>query len=381
MAAAEEFRLKPIEFLGSRLSILCQNENGPCPLLAIANVLILRGMIRFHPDIRSATLAEVVDRVADKVFELNAISEDADVAARQTNQLQSVIHLIPQLQRGLDVNVRFDDVRSFEYTQAFDVFDAFGINLYHGWVPDPQAVDVHSVVHRSSYNEVTVKVAQFQTGGGGVSEAEGHVLENFLRETAAQLTFYGLMRLYEVVNERELGVFFRNDHFSTLFRYKDKLYSLVTDLGYERQTNVVWELLDSIDGNTEFVSAVFTSPQSRRDLAYGGAGVSVSEDADLLLAMQMSLENGHQVAPPPPAAPDEDQRPATPPRPTDNFKFTTTTVKRNSTRGANAGAGFIAGKVQPPTRASNPRIVPEPAVSIPPAQKSGKQKSSGCVLQ
>ena len=34
------------------------------------------------------------------------------------------------------------------------------------------------------------------------------------------------------MRERQLAVFFRNNHFSTLFRLEGALYSLVTDLGY-----------------------------------------------------------------------------------------------------------------------------------------------------
>ena len=34
------------------------------------------------------------------------------------------------------------------------------------------------------------------------------------------------------MRERQLAVFFRNNHFTTLFRFEDALYSLVTDLGY-----------------------------------------------------------------------------------------------------------------------------------------------------
>ena len=37
--------IKRINFLGRTVPILCQNQNGPCPLLAICNVLLLRGHI------------------------------------------------------------------------------------------------------------------------------------------------------------------------------------------------------------------------------------------------------------------------------------------------------------------------------------------------
>ncbi len=48
-------------------------------------------------------------------------------------------------------------------------------------------------------------------------------------------------------------MFFRNNHFSTLYKHKDKLYLLVTDQGYLRERGIVWEVLDQIDGDTTFV--------------------------------------------------------------------------------------------------------------------------------
>lgn len=39
----EWYALKRTQFLGKPVAYICQNINGPCPLLAIANVLLLRG--------------------------------------------------------------------------------------------------------------------------------------------------------------------------------------------------------------------------------------------------------------------------------------------------------------------------------------------------
>ena len=44
---------------------------------------------------------------------------------------------------------------------------------------------------------------------------------------ASQLTYYGLSGLYQHVKEKELVVFFRNNHFSTMFRIDNKLFILV----------------------------------------------------------------------------------------------------------------------------------------------------------
>ena len=90
------------------------------------------------------------------------------------------------------------------------------------------------------------------TGGLSTDDQEllrqGPIIETFLAETASQLTYAGLLALYQSVRERQLGIFFRNDHFSTIFSFDGKLYLLVTDLGYQHESSVVWELLDEIDG-------------------------------------------------------------------------------------------------------------------------------------
>lgn len=44
MAAADDvYAVKNVTFLGKPVTVVCQNVNGPCPLLAICNVLLLRG--------------------------------------------------------------------------------------------------------------------------------------------------------------------------------------------------------------------------------------------------------------------------------------------------------------------------------------------------
>jgi hypothetical protein len=46
--------VKQIHFLQRDVITICQNENGPCPLLAICNVLLLRGHLDIHPYIHCA---------------------------------------------------------------------------------------------------------------------------------------------------------------------------------------------------------------------------------------------------------------------------------------------------------------------------------------
>ena len=48
----------------------------------------------------------------------------------------------------------------------------------------------------------------------------GLIAESFLEHTASQLTYHGLCELNSHLKDEELCVFFRNNHFSTLYKHK-----------------------------------------------------------------------------------------------------------------------------------------------------------------
>lgn len=101
------FRLKVIDFGGRNVPILAQNANGPCPLLAIANVLLLRGSIDVHADRPQISYEELVELVGDYMLRSNAPREGDDGEADRAQNLTDCMGMFPKLSRGLDVNVRF----------------------------------------------------------------------------------------------------------------------------------------------------------------------------------------------------------------------------------------------------------------------------------
>jgi ubiquitin carboxyl-terminal hydrolase MINDY-1/2 len=357
-----EFNLKSVRFFGRQCMILCQNQNGPCPLLAIANVLILQSVIHFNVDRQVVNLHALSEIVANAFVE-KGLSQGTESESRKDSkqqQLDSALNMIPSMARGLDLNVCFSSVTSFEFTEEISVFDALDIPLLHGWVLDPQDTITYSVVQRNnSYNHLMFKLVEYRslqerissprkfiesgskttnfsldatsipahpTGSSeeescvtvvdsldsirnikvdnnsataysifeGVSSAknpdlklldttlgadkmtsasssscgggtrptvsqdlstedqqllrEGRIIESFLASTASQLTHLGLEALHQHISDEQFAVFFRNNHFSTMFRYQGNLYLLVTDLGYQHETSVIWERLDGIDG-------------------------------------------------------------------------------------------------------------------------------------
>ncbi|CAG8541339.1 16142_t:CDS:2 [Racocetra fulgida] len=88
--------------------------------------------------------------------------------------LNAAISIIPILQTGLDVNVRFNSIHGFEPTAELSVFDIFGVELVHGWVVDPQDEETWNVVvgKCGSYNKAVECVV------GGDSVSKGVVLES-----------------------------------------------------------------------------------------------------------------------------------------------------------------------------------------------------------
>ena len=137
---------------GNELPILMQNENGPCPLLALANVLMLRGAIYIHPDITEVTFEDLTARLAEHMLDASAkLSEDnEELRANQQQNLADGMAMFPKLLRGLDVNVGFTAIDHYEYSEDQVIFDLLNVPLVHGWLSDPQDASTHRVVGRKS---------------------------------------------------------------------------------------------------------------------------------------------------------------------------------------------------------------------------------------
>lgn len=92
----------------------------------------------------------------------------------------------------------------------------------------------------------------------GLNPSDASVLSSWLQETATQLTFSGLTQLVARLQDNEVAVFYRNYHFSTIYKYDGRVFCLCTDVGYAETGNmVVWEVLDDIFGDTTRTDSAF----------------------------------------------------------------------------------------------------------------------------
>ena len=57
------------------------------------------------------------------------------------------------------------------------------------------------------------------------------LVQEWLHESQSQLTYHGLYELHANMKPNQLGVCFRNNHFSVVFKHEEALYLLVTDQG------------------------------------------------------------------------------------------------------------------------------------------------------
>ena len=205
MADGLSFPCKQITYEGRDVPILMQNENGPCPLLALANCLLLRksslddilyphpqstshhaarpdldrgkarmkstdicfrsrhsgGSITIHSDISVVSFETLTSLLAEYMLERNVLSETNDeLRANQQKNITDCMALFPKLNRGLDVNVKFDKVDGLEYSEDLLIFDLMHTRLLHGWLVDPQDRETYKAVAPLSYNQLVEKVIE-----------------------------------------------------------------------------------------------------------------------------------------------------------------------------------------------------------------------------
>ncbi|XP_043935971.1 ubiquitin carboxyl-terminal hydrolase MINDY-1 isoform X2 [Protopterus annectens] len=251
------YYVKWINWKGERTPVIMQSENGPCPLLAIMNILFLRWKVKLPPQTELITTEELMAHLGECILSIKPRENQEGVQLNFQQNMSDAMAVLPKLSTGLDVNVRFTGVSHFEYTPECIMFDLLDIPLYHGWLVDPQSPEVVQAVGKLSYNQLVEKVITCKHSSDNSIVTEGLIAEQFLESTASQLTYHGLCELTSTAKEGELSAFFRNNHFSTMVKNKGHLYLLVTDQGFLHAEKVVWESLHNVDGDSCFCDAEF----------------------------------------------------------------------------------------------------------------------------
>lgn len=158
------YKTKVIQFLGRKTPIILQNDNGPCPLLAICNILLLRNSLNLGVDAPEVSLQKLLALVAEKLIDSNSNiqNKDDEYVSNQQQNIADAIDLLPRLATGIDVNVQFRKINDFEFTRECAIFDLFDIGLYHGWIVDPQDTETAEAIGSKSYNTLVGELVAFE---------------------------------------------------------------------------------------------------------------------------------------------------------------------------------------------------------------------------
>lgn len=263
--------------------ILTQNLNGPCPLLALVNALILStpsgvetALVETLRTRETVSLGLLLDAVFDELM-----SGRRGTAAQELPDVGDLYKFLLALHTGLNVNPMFvpdtDSPSSstmltagaagraggFENTADMKLYRTFNIPLVHGWLPEADS-EAAAAFTRVAKSYETSQYVQFQEeeldaklqSGEPLTEDEQqmftdiHAIKEFLNSWPTQLTDHGLKILRNSFQSGQVVILFRNDHFSTLFKdpRTDKLLTLVTDQGYSSHDEIVWESLVDVHG-------------------------------------------------------------------------------------------------------------------------------------
>ncbi|KAF4073548.1 hypothetical protein AMELA_G00244490 [Ameiurus melas] len=286
----EHYYVKWITWKGEKTPIITQSENGPCPLLAIMNILFLRWKAKLPVQTEVITIEELMAHLGECVLSIKPREKAEGMELNFQQNMSDAMAVLPKLSTGLDVNVRFTGVTDFEYTPECIVFDLLDVPLYHGWLVDPQSPETASAVGKLSYNQLVEKIIIYKHSTDSSRVSEGLIAEQFLESTATQLSYHGLCELNTTAKEGELCVFFRNNHFSTMIKHKGHLYLLVTDQGFLQEDTVVWESLHNVEGDGNFCDSEFRLSHPSQKSAKQTDGAAAA-DAD-----RSGLPGGHVSA-------------------------------------------------------------------------------------
>lgn len=155
------YSLKAVRYKERQCHILLQNENGPCPLLAVCNCLLLRNNEIQLPTVsirhNIASIDDVVNTLANHALQRHSTtSSNAGIATEDRFHVDELLKLFPSLQYGMDVNPKFlSGPTGVEYTSGVGAFDLMNVELVHGWLIDVQEEARVSVIGNKTYNELT----------------------------------------------------------------------------------------------------------------------------------------------------------------------------------------------------------------------------------
>ncbi|EZF34286.1 hypothetical protein H109_03268 [Trichophyton interdigitale MR816] len=303
--------------------ILVQNENGPCPLLALVNGLVLRSQINAQtPLIRALHSRERISLglLIQALFDELISSPDGN---NELPDIEALSVFLTMLHTGMNVNPRLTPILhpptpgTFLKTRDIELYSTFNLPLVHGWTAAPSSPTHEAMLRVAEYHD-DIQLLHFKRedlesraiNTGSLAPDEQQLFEDIdtiqrfvTVDHPTQLSPFGLQHLERSIPAGSICVLFRNDHFATLFKHphSNQLFTLVTDAGYASHAEIVWESLVDVNGtNSELYSGDFrpvghsssspSQPPPRAEEPSSRENTSTTEQTDADYAFALSLQ-------------------------------------------------------------------------------------------
>ncbi|OAL73505.1 hypothetical protein A7D00_1532 [Trichophyton violaceum] len=306
--------------------ILVQNENGPCPLLALVNGLVLRSPINAQtPLIRALHSRERISLglLIQALFDELVSSPDVN---SELPDIEALSVFLTMLHTGMNVNPRLTPILhpptpgTFLKTRDIELYSTFDLPLVHGWTAAPSSPTHEAMLRVAEYHD-DIQLLHFKRedlesraiNTGSLAPDEQRLFEDIdtiqrfvTVDHPTQLSPFGLQHLERSIPAGSICVLFRNDHFATLFKHplSNQLFTLVTDAGYAGHAEIVWESLVDVNGtSSELYSGDFrpvghssSAPSQHPPCTEGpssreNASATEQTDADYAFALSLQYED------------------------------------------------------------------------------------------
>ena len=109
-------------------------------------VLLLKRQITLPATSEIVSAEKLMEYIGDSMLSNVPTNLSGEGRLNYEQNMNDAMAVLPKLQTGLDVNVKFTGVKDFEYTPECIIFDLLRIPLFHGWLVDPQTPDVVSAI-------------------------------------------------------------------------------------------------------------------------------------------------------------------------------------------------------------------------------------------
>ncbi|KAK1419226.1 hypothetical protein QVD17_28389 [Tagetes erecta] len=183
------YRTKKIQFLGRNTLIVLKNRSEYCPLIAICNILLLRGKLGLREDETEVSEIRLLTLLAETLMTANSNvmflyfyfaekkaflfsldhwfwfvlqNKDTGSVNNQVQHLSDTLALLPSFATSIDVDIKFKRIDDFEFMRERVIFDMLNIPLYHGCLVDPMDSDVLNAIGSKSFNTVVEELVALE---------------------------------------------------------------------------------------------------------------------------------------------------------------------------------------------------------------------------